>query len=71
MAAKSPTVQPMRHRVVLTEALFQADFKDQKSLDVIDGGVDGCEALFLLQHWLLVRCFWRLILIEGTLIAVA
>lgn len=61
----------MRHRVVLTEALFQADFKDQKSLDVIDGGVDGCEALFLLQHWLLVRCFWRLILIEGTLIAVA
>jgi hypothetical protein len=61
----------MRHRVVLTEALFHVGLEFQKALDVIDTGAGVCEAFFLLQHWLLVRFFCRPILIEVAVMAVA
>lgn len=59
MAEKSPTVQPMRHRVVLTDALFHTTLELQNSVDVIDTGAGVFGLFFLLQHWLLVHCFRR------------
>lgn len=61
MAEKSPTVQPIRHRVVLTDALFHTALELQNSVEVIDTGAGVFGLFFLLQHWLLVHCFWRLV----------
>lgn len=50
MAEKSPTVQPMRHRVVLTEALFHTDLELQNAVDVTEMGTGEVGVFFLLQH---------------------
>lgn len=46
--------------MVLSEALFQVALEFQNVGDVIEVGA-GVFAFFLLQHWLLVHCFWRLV----------
>ena len=50
----------MRQRVVLTDALFHVGLEFQNVGDVVEVGA-GVFAFFLLQHWLLAHCLWRLV----------
>lgn len=61
MDVKSPDVQPMRHRVVLTDARCHTDLELQNRVENMEGGGDGglvvaFAAEVLLQHDVFVAC---------------